>query len=92
LSTAGITTREVVDARKERIGPEEALELIGQASRLIVARGKKVLTFNPSRGSLDEDEVLKAVIGPSGNLRAPAIRRGKTLLIGFNEEAFEKAL
>jgi len=35
------------------------------------------------------DETLAAaVLGPTGNLRAPTIRRGKTLLIGFNDEAY----
>ena len=29
------------------------------------------------------------MLGPTGNLRAPTIRSGKTVLVGFNEEAFE---
>jgi len=28
------------------------------------------------------------MLGPSGNLRAPTIRRGKTLLVGFNEDLY----
>ncbi len=28
------------------------------------------------------------MLGPTGNLRAPTIVRGKTVLVGFNEEAF----
>ncbi len=36
--------------------------------------------------------LLKAMLGPTGNMRAPAIRRGKTLLIGFNEELYETTL
>ena len=30
------------------------------------------------------------MLGPTGNLRAPMIRKGKTVLVGFNEEAFGK--
>ena len=30
----------------------------------------------------------KIAIGPTGNLRAPAIRTGSTWLVGFNEEAY----
>ena len=82
----------MVDARKERIGPREALKLIQGSSKLIVSKGKRVLTFQPGKQPLDEDEVLKAVIGPSGNLRAPTIRKGRTLLVGFNAEAFDKDL
>jgi hypothetical protein len=32
------------------------------------------------------------MLGPTGNLRAPTIRRGKTVLVGFNDETFEKVL
>jgi hypothetical protein len=32
------------------------------------------------------------MIGPSGNLRAPTIRKGKKLLIGFEPGAYEEVL
>jgi hypothetical protein len=31
-----------------------------------------------------------AILGPSGNLRAPTIRIGDTLLVGFNEAAYQQ--
>jgi hypothetical protein len=35
------------------------------------------------------DETLTSVlIGPSGNLRAPTFRVGKTLVVGFHEETY----
>jgi len=55
---------------------------------VIVAKGKKVSEFAGGRASKD---VVDAMLGPTGNLRAPTIRRGKTVVVGFNEEAFEKA-
>jgi len=54
---------------------------------VIVAKGKKVSEF--AGGSAGKD-VVEAMLGPTGNLRAPTIRRGKTVLVGFNEEVFEK--
>jgi hypothetical protein len=30
------------------------------------------------------------MLGPTGNLRAPTIRKGRTVLVGFNEELFER--
>ncbi len=30
------------------------------------------------------------MLGPTGNLRAPTIRTGATVLVGFNEEAYRK--
>ncbi len=30
------------------------------------------------------------MLGPTGNLRAPTIRTGATVLVGFNEEVYRK--
>ena len=38
----------------------------------------------------DKDTLLSHLLGPTGNLRAPAIRKGKTLYVGFNEEAYRE--
>ncbi len=38
-----------------------------------------------------DDETLAALLlGPTGNLRAPTIRRGKTLIVGFNDDTYKK--
>ena len=79
-------------ANKTKFGADEALKLAHGASRVIVGKGKKVLTFDMRREPPDDDALLKAMLGPTGNLRAPVIRRGKTLLVGFNEEAYQSEL
>ena len=38
---------------------------------------------------ITQDELLKLVLGPTGNLRAPTLRVGKKLVVGFNEEMYE---
>ena len=62
--------------------------MFADASKVYVAKGKKVLTFEPKKESFDSAEFQKAAIGPSGNLRAPTIRTGKTWFVGFSEEAY----
>jgi len=47
-----------------------------------------VQTFDMKKNPPGDAELLKAILGPTGNLRAPAIRKGKTLYVGFNEEAY----
>ena len=32
------------------------------------------------------------LLGPTGNLRAPTLRQGKTLLVGFSEDAYQQNL
>jgi len=38
----------------------------------------------------DKKEILKDVIGPSGNLRAPTWRIGNEFIVGFNPELYEE--
>jgi hypothetical protein len=42
--------------------------------------------------SSDLEEVVEKMLGPTGNLRAPTMRVGKTTVVGFSEEAFGKVL
>jgi hypothetical protein len=76
----------VVDARKEKFNNESAWELIHGAKTIITAKGKKVISWNP--GTDDKTTILKHVIGPSGNLRAPALRIKDKFIIGFNSELY----
>ena len=56
---------------------------------LYAAKGKKVVHFDFKKDKPAKDELLTAMLGPTGNLRAPTLRVGKTLLIGFNEEMYQ---
>lgn len=55
-----------------------------------MAKGKKVVHFNLKKDKPGDDELAKLLLGPTGNLRAPTIRKGKTLVVGFDEETYEK--
>ena len=80
-----MTIRETVPASR-KFGRDEARELAEAASRIIVCKGKKVSEFRP-QGEPD-DEIVEAMLGPTGNLRAPTIRAGKPVLVGFNVEPY----
>ncbi len=82
----------LVDARKAPLGRAAALQLARAARKVVVAKGKKTASFDMTRDPPTDAELLAAMLGPTGNLRAPAIRRGKTLLVGFNEDAFRDEL
>ncbi len=85
-------TGPVVNAAKERKGRDEALALARTAAKVVVARGKKVVTFDMRREPPDDDTLAAYLLGPTGNLKAPTLRRGDTLLIGFGEEAYRQVL
>jgi arsenate reductase-like glutaredoxin family protein len=38
----------------------------------------------------DDDTLAAAILGPTGNLKAPTLRVGDTLLVGFNEESYRR--
>jgi hypothetical protein len=82
----------VVNASKERKGREEALALARSVERVVVARGKKVLVFDMKSAPPDDDTLAAALLGPTGNLKAPTLRKGKTLLVGFGEAAYRQVL
>jgi hypothetical protein len=83
---------DVVDAGKHRKGREQALELAHSADEVVVARGKKVLRFDMKQAPPDDETLAAALLGPTGNLKAPTLRLGRTLLVGFGEPAYEEVL
>ena len=59
---------------------------------MIVGRGKKVVVFDMKNDPPDDETLLAHVLGPTGNLKAPTLRKGDTLLVGFSEEAYRQVL
>jgi len=83
---------ETVDARKNPLSESETRIFLAGFKEVVALKGKKVVRIQQSKGSLDLDEVLTVGLGPTGNLRAPAIRKGATLIIGFNEDEYRAQL
>lgn len=83
---------ETVDATKTRFSEAEALKLLDGADTLIATRGKKVETFDLKNDRPDDATLLARLMGPTGNLRAPTARVGRTLVVGFNPEVYAQVL
>lgn len=83
-----VTAVSVVNARKEQFNRVRTLELLQPLSEVVAVKGKKILRFSLTKDQPPPDAVLSAVIGPSGNLRAPAIRAGKLLVVGFHPDVY----
>lgn len=62
------------------------------ASKVIVARGKKRLELDMKRDPPTDEQLLEVMLGRSGTLRAPTLRRGTTLLVGYNDDIYRDAL
>ena len=83
---------ETVDASKVRKGEADALVLAGTVDKIVAAKGKNVVTLDLKKYKPTPADILALLLGPTGNLRAPTARVGKTLLVGFNDEAYENVI
>ncbi len=92
LESTAIGIDDTVDASKAKYGNEKALELLKGMDSLVAIKGKKVVVFNLKKDRPDDATLLSHLMGPTGNLRAPTARIGKTLIVGFNDEAYKEVL
>ncbi len=69
-----------------KLARSDAAAMAKAATKVIVAKGKKISEFAP--GGKAPKACVDAMLGPTGNLRAPTLRVGKTILVGFNEEVY----
>jgi len=85
-----VTIKTTVDARKEKIDADAALDLLRQAGSITVAKGKKIFTLDPKH--IEKADILNLVMGPSGNLKAPTLRVGDRFMVGFNPDMYAEWL
>jgi arsenate reductase-like glutaredoxin family protein len=75
-------------ASKVKFQRDEALDIARQAREVVANKGRKLVRVTTADAS--DDELASIILGRSGTLRAPAIRVGDTLLVGFHAEGYEK--
>jgi len=80
------------NARKTSFAAKDLKKVIGSATTVYSARGKSVVTIDLSADSVTSETVRKSLLGPTGNLRAPAILSGDNFVVGFNRELYEEML
>lgn len=85
MEANGIAIDETIPASR-KLQADDARALLKGAKKLVVAKGKKVSEFE--LGSRISADTVAAMLGPTGNLRAPTAIVGKTVLVGFNDEAY----
>ena len=69
-----------------KLSRSDAAGIAKKATRVVVAKGKKVSEFSP--GGKAAKALVDAMLGPTGNLRAPTAVVGKTVVVGFNDEVY----
>lgn len=59
---------------------------------LYVAKGRNVLHFDLTGARPPDEQLLELMLGRSGKLRAPTLKSGPRLLVGYNQELLESTL
>lgn len=85
MEANSIEVDEVVPASR-KLQADEAKILLAAAAKLIVIKGKKITEF-AMKGRIRGD-CVNAMLGPTGNLRSPTIRVGRTLLVGYHDDVY----
>jgi arsenate reductase-like glutaredoxin family protein len=92
LERHAVPVKATTDANKQKQGRVEALRLAKSADKVIVAKGRKIVSFDMHKDAPDDETILAHLLGPTDNLRAPTVRVGKVLLVGFNEETYRRII
>jgi arsenate reductase-like glutaredoxin family protein len=92
LAKHKVTVTEQADAKKATIKGAHALDVLDGIDELYVAKGKKVEHVDLKKSKRDRATLLGLLLGPTGNLRAPTVRRGRTLIVGFDEATYKTVL
>lgn len=59
---------------------------------MYATRGKQVVHLDLRREKPDPATLKALLLGPTGNLRAPTLRKGRTLLVGFDEATYAEVI
>ena len=81
-----------MDAKKTTLKEKEALALVREVDEIYATKGRKVIHVDLRNDKPDKAQLLALLLGPSGNLRAPTLRKGRTLAVGFDAATYEKLL
>lgn len=81
-----------VDAKKTTLKETEALALVREVDEIYASKGKQVVHLDLRKEKPDRAALLGLLLGPTGNLRAPTLRKGRTLLVGFDEASYAAVL
>lgn len=73
-------------AKSDPLSDKDVRALLKEVDEVVIAKGKSART-QPAR-----ETTLAELRGPTGNFRAPMMRFGRRLVVGFHEETLLKEL
>ncbi len=83
---------EMVEAKKKALRAEDALNLAKSVDEIYATKGSNRFYFDLRQEKPNQDQLLAAMLVPTGNIRAPILKKGRILLVGFDEVNYSKIL
>ncbi len=68
---------------RDALTEADIVSLLGSVNEVWIARGRKIVKQSAAKTKPDE------LLGPTGKFRAPLLRRGDRLLVGFHVPSLE---
>ena len=84
--------KDQTDAKKNTIKGDAALGVLKDVDKLYVAKGKRIVQVDLKTEKPPRAQLLGLLLGPTGNLRAPTLRKGRTLIVGFDDATYKELL
>lgn len=79
-----------MDAKKTTLKEKEAMALVREVDEIYASKGKQVAHLDLKKEKPDVATLKGLLLGPTGNLRAPTLRKDRTLIVGFDEATYAK--
>lgn len=68
---------------------QDTLDFLEPIDTVVAARGKKTREFT-LEDLEDSEELFSIILGRTGNLRAPALRVGNKLVVGYHQDLYQE--
>jgi arsenate reductase-like glutaredoxin family protein len=89
LAEHRLTVEAQVDCKKHPVERKDVPDLLTRVRQVLAMRGSALKSYS---APFEQEEVLAAVVGPSGNLRAPSLIQDGRLYVGFDEKLYDGLL
>ncbi len=81
-----------VNARSSPLGERDVLALAENVDEIYATKGREVVHLDLKLQRPDREAIVSLLLGPTGKLRAPTLRIGRTLVVGFDPRTYAKLL
>ena len=83
---------EKASTKKVTLPPQAVLTMLKDIDVIYATKNRGLVRLDLKNDRPSTEEILSVLIGRTGNLRAPSLRHGRTLIVGFDEKMYREVL